>query len=66
LARAAAAEIVSAELFLQHIVAVDNPFATLNLRFRWPLFNSGGGTAAFDHRLKRMAVRRIARGLCVA
>jgi len=60
LTRTAGAEIVSAKLFLQQLVAVDNPFSTLNLHFRWESFT------AFAHRLKKMAVRRIVRGLFVA
>jgi hypothetical protein len=48
---AARAEIVSSELFFQHLIAVDDANASLDLRFR------GESLASFAHRLEKMAVR---------
>jgi hypothetical protein len=44
------AEIVSAELFLKHFVAVDDPFSTLHLRF------GRESLSAFAHGFKKMTV----------
>ena len=51
----ARAEIVSAELFLKDLVAMDDPFATLHLRFGREAF------ATLAHGLKKMTVHQSLR-----